>query len=295
MKNLKYLTTELIAVLILFSASTFISGSLYGQETKELTGGKTCYQSSTSHGGAASRAIDGVRDGNWSNNSVTHTTKEQNPWWEVDLGENYEITSIRVHNRTDCCAERLSSVQVHVYERKGTTGTILRNAYDRGTYYEFSGQATGRYVRVMLTDHEYLSIAEVDVYGYEAEEETEAYGSNGIIDARPQTVYMDVCTGNDGTDADVYANVYFHNGRSTRILLDKPSYDDFEQGDQDKYNLGFTVTNGLSEIKGFTLELQDGDDWYVIGASLTTDSQKISCRRNLEMELEEGTSTVLTR
>ena len=59
-------------------------------------------QSSVSNGGEASRAIDGRTDGEWGNNSQTHSSEnERNPWWEVDLGNNRTIDSVVLWNRTD--------------------------------------------------------------------------------------------------------------------------------------------------------------------------------------------------
>ena len=59
-------------------------------------------QHSTSHGGEASRAIDGNKDGSYNAAGQTHTREGvNNPWWEVDLGKNTPIQSIVVYNRTD--------------------------------------------------------------------------------------------------------------------------------------------------------------------------------------------------
>ncbi len=59
-------------------------------------------QSSTAHGGVASRAIDGNPSGSWKSGSQTHTKESsRNPWWELDLGGEVPIESIVVWNRTD--------------------------------------------------------------------------------------------------------------------------------------------------------------------------------------------------
>ncbi|MFO0880913.1 MAG: PVC-type heme-binding CxxCH protein [Gemmataceae bacterium] len=68
-------------------------------------------QSSTSHGGVASRAIDGNTSSTFADNGQTHTSEgTDNPWWEVDLGTEVPISSIVVWNRAD-----------------GQLGTRLRN------------------------------------------------------------------------------------------------------------------------------------------------------------------------
>ncbi|MCP4784660.1 MAG: c-type cytochrome [Fuerstiella sp.] len=65
-------------------------------------------QSGISAGGTADRAIDGITDGNWSANSATATADQRNPWWEVDLGGEYPINQVTLHNRIDCCSDRLN-------------------------------------------------------------------------------------------------------------------------------------------------------------------------------------------
>ena len=59
-------------------------------------------QSSTAHGGDASRAIDGNKSGTYGDGGQTHTQEgNDNPWWEVDLGRECPIESIVIYNRTD--------------------------------------------------------------------------------------------------------------------------------------------------------------------------------------------------
>ncbi|HEV3028568.1 MAG TPA: DUF1549 domain-containing protein, partial [Planctomycetota bacterium] len=58
-------------------------------------------QSSTDFGGDARRANDGNTNGDYSANSVSHTSAEDNPWWEVDLGQPRTIDRVVVWNRTD--------------------------------------------------------------------------------------------------------------------------------------------------------------------------------------------------
>jgi hypothetical protein len=63
----------------------------------------TATQSSLHPKGEAAKAIDGNTDGQWHRGySVTHTKHgDQNPWWEVDLGEEKDIDKIVVWNRLD--------------------------------------------------------------------------------------------------------------------------------------------------------------------------------------------------
>ncbi len=74
-------------------------------------------QSSTGMEAVASRAIDGVTDGSWGSNSVTHTGHEPDPWWEVDLQSVAPIQRIVIYNRTDGELEnRLSDFRVSLLD-----------------------------------------------------------------------------------------------------------------------------------------------------------------------------------
>ena len=50
-------------------------------------------------------AVDGNRKSLRSQKSCTHTNKERNPWWMVDLGGSYHISYLKVTNRGDCCGK----------------------------------------------------------------------------------------------------------------------------------------------------------------------------------------------
>jgi hypothetical protein len=78
--------------------------------------GKPTAQSSTIHDGAASRAVDGNTNGKYADGSCTHTQAGGDEWWRVDLKYEYEIESVSLYNRVDCCGDRLIGVQVSVSE-----------------------------------------------------------------------------------------------------------------------------------------------------------------------------------
>ena len=59
-------------------------------------------QSSVGYGGGPEKAIDGKKSGSYGDNGQTHSAEgTPNPWWELDLGSEFPIDSIRVYNRTD--------------------------------------------------------------------------------------------------------------------------------------------------------------------------------------------------
>ncbi len=149
---------------------------------------RTAQQSSTFAVGAeASKAVDGNVNGAYGSGSVTHTTNESNPWWEVDLAQSYALQAVRVWNRTDCCGERLANFYLFVSETPMTGRTLAQlladpsvwrsqqqGAVTRSALLAASG-ARGRYVRIQLNGANFLHLAEVEVHG-------------AVADNRPPTV-----------------------------------------------------------------------------------------------------------
>ena len=104
----------------------------YFSETN-ITLEKPAYQSSTANGGIAdgwdfikswyieffnldivcifeqlvalNRAVDGIANAYWKNNSCTHTTQSNSPWLVIDLEQNYKILYVKILNRGDCCSK----------------------------------------------------------------------------------------------------------------------------------------------------------------------------------------------
>lgn len=92
---------------------------LHLAEVEVMSGGKNvalggkASQISTDNGGEAQRAIDGNRNGDYAAGSTTHTAATDNPWWEVDLGQEFPIEEVILSNRTDAgAASRLSPFRV---------------------------------------------------------------------------------------------------------------------------------------------------------------------------------------
>jgi hypothetical protein len=152
--------------------------SILREEESRLAENQTIFflsrQSSTFAGGGGYRdnAVDGNRDGDYSNGSVTHTELEYQPFWEADLRYIQDIREIRIYNRTDCCSERLDDFIIIVSENPikwNTDGTV----YDRGGYiasplknpFIFKKSVRARYVRIYLVGTGYLSLAEVEIMG----------------------------------------------------------------------------------------------------------------------------------
>src|SRR5260370_77855 len=126
---------------------------------------------------AASNAVDGNTDGNFSHGSISHTNSDANAWWQVDLGTSASVSFISIWNRTDCCSDRLNDYWVFVSDtpfNPSDTPATLQNRAGTWSRHQHSYpnpsstiavNAQGRYLRVQLSGTNYLSLAEVQVFG----------------------------------------------------------------------------------------------------------------------------------
>ncbi|MEO0471804.1 MAG: discoidin domain-containing protein, partial [Bacteroidota bacterium] len=147
--------------------------------------GKTATQSSTYTSNInfdAGNALDGDNNGVASANSMSHTLNEANAWWEVDLGESYELSAIKIWNRTDCCSGRLSDFHVLVSDDPFASSDLTATINQSGvTDLHFPGTAgretdltlsqTARYVRIQLAGQNFLQLAEVEIIGCTPEDD----------------------------------------------------------------------------------------------------------------------------
>lgn len=148
--------------------------------------GKEATQVSTGWGGHPSRAVDGNTDGVWDNGSVSHTRDgSTNPWWQVDLGDDFSIKTVKVWNRSNLdrcgavtCETRLRDFYVivsptnleglndiaEIEKREGVRVIKVEGTGGFPSEVDFEG-AEGRFVRVLLPGEEPLTLAEVEVVG----------------------------------------------------------------------------------------------------------------------------------
>lgn len=137
---------------------------------------KPAKQSSTlDYKSLAYRAVDGNTNGNWNTPSVIHTNLEHNAWWEVDLLDQYDITEIKLFNRTDAYRNRLSNFTISISDQpmEGNASSDSqfvseKKSVDVSKIYK--GRKTGRYVMIQLNDRsggkrDYLHMAEVQIKG----------------------------------------------------------------------------------------------------------------------------------
>jgi DNA-binding beta-propeller fold protein YncE len=144
---------------------------VFGWSEANLARGKTASQSTTLAGLSADRAVDG-------NQIVFASTLFQaSAWWQVDLGQQSTLQSVRLWKRADCCAEQLSNFVVFVSatDMRGRTLDQLKDdarvakvsvaSLNGAPDIEIPMSTVGRYVRVQLNGSNNLSLAEVQVMG----------------------------------------------------------------------------------------------------------------------------------
>ncbi|MEM6965223.1 MAG: PA14 domain-containing protein [Bacteroidota bacterium] len=128
--------------------------------------------------GSSSKAVDGNTNGAFftspSTSSVSATTNESQAWWEVDLGDIYDIEQIKIYNRTDG-SDKTKSCYILVSSTpfSGNNLAAARNQANAEAYepnapnapstYNFNTE--GRYIRIQHDVQGYLVLAEVEVMG----------------------------------------------------------------------------------------------------------------------------------
>ncbi|NP_001119999.1 uncharacterized protein LOC100144955 precursor [Xenopus tropicalis] len=119
----------------------------------------------------AQKAVDGNKDTNMFQNSCSHTNNDKPSWWQLDLKKNYNIDTIVIANRGDCCAERLLRAEIRVGNSPDNNNPVCATITDvsKLTFPVCCNGMEGRYVSVVISDRaEYLQLCEVEVYGQEA-------------------------------------------------------------------------------------------------------------------------------
>ncbi|XP_052806581.1 fucolectin-1-like [Mya arenaria] len=141
------------------------------QGTYNVAFGKTASQSSNYETplDLAPTAVDGyVGNGRMASRSCFHTKREYQPWWRVDLHQDYYITSVVVFNRMDCCSERTRNIKLTI--GKSLDSMSQAGYLDGGlTIHTFTVDPplVGRFVQLQLNGiTEFLHLCEVEVMAY---------------------------------------------------------------------------------------------------------------------------------
>ncbi|KAM3859084.1 fucolectin-like [Diretmus argenteus] len=98
------------------------------------------------------------------------------PWWRVDLQNTHVVNSVTITNRGDCCSERLNGAEIRIGDSLTDNGNrnprcAVISSIKAGQSETFNCKGmVGRYVNIVIPDRkEYLTLCEVEVYGYAIE------------------------------------------------------------------------------------------------------------------------------
>ena len=150
------------------ASAGFVSDPTPVDLTEELRGTATASASSVGWGGNASKVIDGNTNGN----NWVHTQKGKDEWVEVDLKDDYALTSIVVTNRGDNgnVAGRLNGAEVVALDASGNE--VYRSAPISGAgngevfTFDLPPGIEAQFVR-MEHSGKYLHVSEIQVFGTE--------------------------------------------------------------------------------------------------------------------------------
>ncbi|MDO7171626.1 carbohydrate-binding protein [Mariniflexile sp. AS56] len=167
-------------------------------------------QSTTAYGGLPERAIDTNSNGVWSGNSVTHTehgTTGSNTlkWWQVNLEANYKIETINIFNRTGGTnySQDLNNFTVEVLN---TNGVVVYSeffaSYPNPSITISTAGVIGSIVKISKTSDRGIQLAEVEVYGVDAQVLSTIKQELNQVKIFPNPV-TDILTISHGIGADV--------------------------------------------------------------------------------------------
>ena len=196
--------------------------------TTNLALGRPATQSSDYQANPASRAVDGNTDGVLASGSTSHTLNNPQEWWQVDLGGQRRVDLVQLWNRSDCCTDRLQNFSVFVsstdmsgrsFDELNADPTVLKRQVGASRVVPSIGipvNGLGRYVRVQLAGTNFLSLAEVQVFGGAS-----AYGTPTITAVGDQSTVIDttVSLAISATDPDGNALRFGATGLPTGLAI----------------------------------------------------------------------------
>ena len=109
----------------------------------------------------------------------TSSPGEMNPWLQIELEYVANVNHVVIHNRKDCCGERMKNVALRVGLTKFTNGMELKNDETCATYegpgsdgekiiINCSRKMKGQYVSIHLMQNTpaILHLNEIMIYGH---------------------------------------------------------------------------------------------------------------------------------
>ena len=99
-------------------------------------------QSCVFESGFPEKAIDGNTLCNWDAGFMAHTCTTDNPWWQVDLGDRFQIVKIVIWSRSG--TDHLNNSALQIIAEDGTT----INSEQIPITATFGSGVEGRYVKI---------------------------------------------------------------------------------------------------------------------------------------------------
>jgi len=136
-----------------------------GLTFQNIAKGKHASQSTTCHGGEASRAVDGNTNGDWRKNSVTHTCDKGDNWWKVKLRPGSEVYKVVVWNRTGCCMKLKGATLQIIKDDEVVASKMFHHELKPSDSLVLEKGTKADYVKVI--SKKVITLAEVEVFGTE--------------------------------------------------------------------------------------------------------------------------------
>ncbi len=92
-----------------------------------------------------------------------HTTDEERPWLQIDLGEERAVSRVIVTNRFDCCRERATPLVVEVRAATGDFREVARNVTEFDDWTATFSSTRARYVRLSVPRRTVLHLRNVEI------------------------------------------------------------------------------------------------------------------------------------
>ncbi|XP_045179391.2 uncharacterized protein LOC123539003 [Mercenaria mercenaria] len=107
--------------------------------------------------------VDGNRASNW---PCACTLPSHHPYAVIDLQQAFDIYSMYIVNRGDCCPERLHNLAVFVGNSTSSLTLVARHPAPIGAdcTIVFDQPVNGRYVKLLIESDDYLTICELEIY-----------------------------------------------------------------------------------------------------------------------------------
>ncbi|GGA56356.1 discoidin domain-containing protein [Okeania sp. KiyG1] len=104
------------------------------------------------------------------------TTKEDRPWWQIDLQRTCHISEVKIYNRIDCCQERASTLNV-LLSQDALNWELCYSNPQENIFGSIDGKPltvnvqhqVARFVRLQLRENDYLHLNQVEIYGIPVE------------------------------------------------------------------------------------------------------------------------------